>query len=56
MAYLVPLKLVHDQVVDHEPLLLPALGLRGVGEEVATDLGILVSGLHLEWNRDTRKM
>ena len=44
------LKLVHDQVVDHEPLLLPALGLGRVGKEVATDLGVLVSGFHLEQN------
>ena len=41
------LELVEDKVIDNEPLLLPASGPCGMAEEIATDLGVLVSRLHL---------
>jgi len=46
----VSFKLKQDEVVDDKPSLLPPPGLRGAGEEVATDLRTLVSGSHLSQN------
>ena len=44
------LKLVEHKVIDHEPLPLPPSCLGGVHHQVATDLRILVTCLHL-WGR-----
>ena len=43
-------KLVEHKVIDHEPLPLPPSCLGGVHHQVATDLRILVTCLHL-WGR-----
>ena len=41
------LKLIEDKVVDHEPLPPPPPSLGCVYQQVATDLCVLVSCLHL---------
>ena len=45
---LVSFKLIEHKVVDHKPLFLPPFCLGGVGQQVATDLSILVPSLYLE--------
>lgn len=46
-SYLMSLKLIEDQVVDHKPSLLPASVLRGATVQVVADLSALVPGSHL---------
>ena len=53
LLYLMSLKLVEHKVIDHEPLPLPPSCLGGVHHQVATDLRILVTCLHL-WGRGGR--
>ena len=46
-AHFMFLKLVQHKVVDDEPFFLPSPRLDGVTEQVATDLRVLVTCLHL---------
>ena len=55
LLYLMSLKLVEHKVIDHKPLPLPPSCLGGVHHQVATDLCILVTRLHL-WRGEGKRM